>query len=221
MIYFFHHYELPAILQQIRIQEMLLQNQQAAQGNQTALQDNLNNNTTTNAVAHAGRSSAASSVTANGQDQQSTLAQPQAEASNGLPTPAASDQDWMSETAAIITDAIITEALSAPLLENTISTAGITVAQGADMAEENQEGSNRSAGPQEGGGNDEAGATPRVTDCREAEVDKTDIFQQDTKKESESHTEPATAGPHSAPSWAQLLFGFSFKPHNSAFYLFN
>ncbi|PKU34257.1 hypothetical protein llap_15438 [Limosa lapponica baueri] len=28
MIYFFHHYELPAILQQIRIQEMLLQNQQ-------------------------------------------------------------------------------------------------------------------------------------------------------------------------------------------------
>uniref|UniRef100_I3JA50 Transmembrane protein 259 n=1 Tax=Oreochromis niloticus TaxID=8128 RepID=I3JA50_ORENI len=43
MIYFFHHYELPAILQQIRIQEMLLQNQQAGQ-NQTALQDNLNNN---------------------------------------------------------------------------------------------------------------------------------------------------------------------------------
>ncbi|KAM3938848.1 membralin isoform 1-T1 [Leptodactylus fuscus] len=45
MIYFFHHYELPAILQQIRIQEMLLQNQQAGQ-NQTSLQDNLNNNTT-------------------------------------------------------------------------------------------------------------------------------------------------------------------------------
>ncbi|KAM9331299.1 membralin [Gastrophryne carolinensis] len=44
MIYFFHHYELPAILQQIRIQEMLLQNQQAGQ-NQTSLQDNLNNNT--------------------------------------------------------------------------------------------------------------------------------------------------------------------------------
>ncbi|KAM8960456.1 membralin [Pelodytes ibericus] len=44
MIYFFHHYELPAILQQIRIQEMLLQNQQVGQ-NQTSLQDNLNNNT--------------------------------------------------------------------------------------------------------------------------------------------------------------------------------
>ncbi|KFU92777.1 Membralin, partial [Chaetura pelagica] len=46
MIYFFHHYELPAILQQIRIQEMLLQNQQVGQGTQTTLQDNLNNNTT-------------------------------------------------------------------------------------------------------------------------------------------------------------------------------
>uniref|UniRef100_A0A8C7IL18 Transmembrane protein 259 n=1 Tax=Oncorhynchus kisutch TaxID=8019 RepID=A0A8C7IL18_ONCKI len=54
MIYFFHHYELPAILQQIRIQEMLLQNQLAGQGgNQTALQDNLNNNTTTAAAAPA------------------------------------------------------------------------------------------------------------------------------------------------------------------------
>ncbi|KAJ7993300.1 hypothetical protein DPEC_G00271000 [Dallia pectoralis] len=52
MIYFFHHYELPAILQQIRIQEMLLQNQQTGQGgNQTALQDNLNNNTTPGAPA--------------------------------------------------------------------------------------------------------------------------------------------------------------------------
>ncbi|KAG7327667.1 hypothetical protein KOW79_009273 [Hemibagrus wyckioides] len=200
MIYFFHHYELPAILQQIRIQEMLLQNQQAAQGNQTALQDNLNNNTTTNAVAQAGRPTAASSVTANGQERQSPLVQPQAEASNGLPTPAPSDQDWMSETAAIITDAIITEALSAPLLETTASTAGISVARSADTAGENREGSDSSAGPQEVGGNDEAGATPHVTNCREAEVDKTDMCQLDAKKESESHTEAATAGPHSAPS---------------------
>lgn len=200
MIYFFHHYELPAILQQIRIQEMLLQNQQAAQGNQTALQDNLNNNTTTNAVAHAGRPTAASSVTANGQERQPTLAQPQAEASNGLPTPAPSDQDWMSETAAIITDAIITEALSAPLLETTASTAGISVTQSVDMAGENQEGSDGSAGPQEGGGNDEEGATLHVTDCREAEVDKTDTHQWDAIKDSESHNEPATASPRSAPS---------------------
>lgn len=196
MIYFFHHYELPAILQQIRIQEMLLQNQQAAQGNQTALQDNLNNNTTTNAVAQAGRSTAASSVTANGQERQSPLVQPQAEASNGLP----SDQDWMSETAATITDAIITEALSAPLLETTASTAGISVARSADTAGENREGSDSSTGPQEVGGNDEAGATPHVTNCREAEVDKTDMHQVDAKKESKSHIEAATAGPHSAPS---------------------
>uniref|UniRef100_A0A8C5QZL6 Transmembrane protein 259 n=1 Tax=Leptobrachium leishanense TaxID=445787 RepID=A0A8C5QZL6_9ANUR len=51
MIYFFHHYELPAILQQIRIQEMLLQNQQVGQ-NQTSLQDNLNNNTSEQAGAN-------------------------------------------------------------------------------------------------------------------------------------------------------------------------
>ncbi|KAF5909963.1 membralin isoform X1 [Clarias magur] len=195
MIYFFHHYELPAILQQIRIQEMLLQNQQAAQGNQTALQDNLNNNTTTNAVAHAGRPPAAGSVTANGQERQSPLAQPRAEATNGLPAAAPSDQDWMSETAAIITDAIITEALSAPLLETTAPPAEPPV-----MAGVHQEGSERSAGPQEGGGNDEAGATTRVTDCRAPEVDKTDMHQLDAKKESESHPEPATSGPHSAPS---------------------
>uniref|UniRef100_A0A8C7FYF4 Transmembrane protein 259 n=1 Tax=Oncorhynchus kisutch TaxID=8019 RepID=A0A8C7FYF4_ONCKI len=68
MIYFFHHYELPAILQQIRIQEMLLQNQQAGQGgNQTALQDNLNNNTT--AAAAAGGAAPARGGAANGQVQ--------------------------------------------------------------------------------------------------------------------------------------------------------
>uniref|UniRef100_A0A8C8GT98 Membralin n=1 Tax=Oncorhynchus tshawytscha TaxID=74940 RepID=A0A8C8GT98_ONCTS len=81
MIYFFHHYELPAILQQIRIQEMLLQNQQAGQGgNQTALQDNLNNNTT--AAAAAGGAAPARGGAANGQ------------------------LDWMAETAAIITEAL-------------------------------------------------------------------------------------------------------------------
>ncbi|XP_069072350.1 membralin isoform X2 [Pleurodeles waltl] len=61
MMYFFHHYELPAILQQIRIQEMLLQNQQAGQapGQQTMLQDNLNNNTTAAASRPAASSSSA------------------------------------------------------------------------------------------------------------------------------------------------------------------
>ncbi|XP_078526805.1 membralin isoform X2 [Lissotriton helveticus] len=63
MMYFFHHYELPAILQQIRIQEMLLQNQQAGQapGQQTMLQDNLNNNTTAAASRPATSSSSAES----------------------------------------------------------------------------------------------------------------------------------------------------------------
>uniref|UniRef100_A0A8C8GP86 Membralin n=1 Tax=Oncorhynchus tshawytscha TaxID=74940 RepID=A0A8C8GP86_ONCTS len=91
MIYFFHHYELPAILQQIRIQEMLLQNQQAGQGgNQTALQDNLNNNTT--AAAAAGGAAPARGGAANGQ------------------------LDWMAETAAIITEALSSSL--APQLES-------------------------------------------------------------------------------------------------------
>lgn len=200
MIYFFHHYELPAILQQIRIQEMLLQNQQAAQGNQTALQDNLNNNTTTNAVAPTGRPTGSNSVTADGQERQSALTQPQADASNGFPAPAPSDQDWMSETAAIITDAIITEALSSPLLETTASPAGISVTQSTDTAGGSQEVSNRSPEPQDGGGHDEAGSTPHVTDCRVTEVDKTDMHQRDATTERESRTEPPTAGPHSTPS---------------------
>ncbi|XP_075901352.1 membralin isoform X2 [Nelusetta ayraudi] len=61
MIYFFHHYELPAILQQIRIQEMLLQNQQA---NQTALQDNLNNNHSAAAAPAAAPAAAAAAAPA-------------------------------------------------------------------------------------------------------------------------------------------------------------
>ncbi|KAI5101873.1 membralin isoform X1 [Silurus meridionalis] len=190
MIYFFHHYELPAILQQIRIQEMLLQNQQAAQGNQTALQDNLNNNTTN--AAHPGRPSGAGVGTVNGQ---SALTPPQAEAPNGLPGPAPSDQDWMSETAAIITDAIITEALTAPLLDVTAPTAGVTQSAG-----ENGEGSDRSEEAQDDRGNDEAGATPHITDCTEAEVDKTDTPRWNAKQESESQAEAATPGPDSTPS---------------------
>ncbi|XP_062411686.1 membralin isoform X2 [Sardina pilchardus] len=80
MIYFFHHYELPAILQQIRIQEMLLQNQQAGQANQTALQDNLNNNTTPSAAAGAGAGAANPRPAANGQPPQPGEAQASAAA---------------------------------------------------------------------------------------------------------------------------------------------
>ncbi|XP_012678661.2 membralin isoform X1 [Clupea harengus] len=113
MIYFFHHYELPAILQQIRIQEMLLQNQQAGQANQTALQDNLNNNTTASNAANP-------RPAANGQPPQPGEAQASASASSGAqassstgePRPGvpsadvANELDWMAETAAILTEAL-------------------------------------------------------------------------------------------------------------------
>ncbi|KAG9350780.1 hypothetical protein JZ751_024669 [Albula glossodonta] len=117
MIYFFHHYELPAILQQIRIQEMLLQNQQAGQGNQTTLQDNLNNNTSS--AAPAARAAAAS---ANGQVRPSADTQPQSQPHpNGLVSPdtsqGASDLDWVAETAAIITEALASPQLGGSLLE--------------------------------------------------------------------------------------------------------
>ncbi|KAG9266707.1 membralin isoform X1 [Astyanax mexicanus] len=152
MIYFFHHYELPAILQQIRIQEMLLQNQQAGQGNQTALQDNLNNNTS--AVGPAGQAAAANAAaSANGQDRQpAPTSQPPADASSqpvAAAAAASSDPNWMAETAAIITEAIITEALSAPhldsaLLESTTSTAGASMAvetQGQSQGQSQSTGS--------------------------------------------------------------------------------
>ncbi|XP_041745597.2 membralin isoform X2 [Coregonus clupeaformis] len=143
MIYFFHHYELPAILQQIRIQEMLLQNQQAGQGgNQTALQDNLNNNTTTaaaGAVAPAQGGEANSQVRPPDEPLASSVAQAQGSAtpasqSNGLASSATSEGavgeltttelDWMAETTAIITEALSSS--SAPQLGGSLleSTAG-------------------------------------------------------------------------------------------------
>ncbi|XP_051957203.1 membralin-like isoform X2 [Xyrauchen texanus] len=111
MIYFFHHYELPAILQQIRIQEMLLQNQQVGQGNQTALQDNLNNNTST--AAPAGQANAAANT--NGQDGLAAHDQPQLENHNGLVNPTLPvDLDWMAEMA------IGPEALAIPHLDSSL-----------------------------------------------------------------------------------------------------
>ncbi|XP_061834283.2 membralin isoform X1 [Nerophis lumbriciformis] len=105
MIYFFHHYELPAILQQIRIQEMLLHNQQAGQANQTALQDSLNNN---NAAAGPPEPSAAP------QTGPASVVQPQPEAppSSAASPPAPgggevrSELNWVAQTAAIITEAL-------------------------------------------------------------------------------------------------------------------
>ncbi|XP_024278833.1 membralin isoform X1 [Oncorhynchus tshawytscha] len=125
MVYFFHHYELPAILQQIRIQEMLLQNQLAGQGgNQTALQDNLNNNTTTAAAAPARGGEANGQVRPPDEPLASSMAQAQGSAtlasqSNGLAGSATlegavgeltTELDWMAETTAIITEALSSSA---------------------------------------------------------------------------------------------------------------
>ncbi|XP_005281103.2 membralin isoform X1 [Chrysemys picta bellii] len=121
MIYFFHHYELPAILQQIRIQEMLLQNQQVGQGTQTTLQDNLNNNTTAAPTDMGGRrphpaagpaaESSGPSSLAPGEDP-SAVAIAAATASS-----VGSDLNWVAETAAIITEASFLSDLSTTLLE--------------------------------------------------------------------------------------------------------
>ncbi|XP_069734128.1 membralin isoform X2 [Phaenicophaeus curvirostris] len=119
MIYFFHHYELPAILQQIRIQEMLLQNQQVGQGTQTTLQDNLNNNTTAAAVDVGSRrpllapgpSGEGSSPTALTPSEASSVIAAATAASVG------SDLNWVAETAAIVTEASFLSDLSTTLLE--------------------------------------------------------------------------------------------------------
>ncbi|KPP67748.1 membralin-like [Scleropages formosus] len=127
MIYFFHHYELPAILQQIRIQEMLLQNQQAGQGNQTTLQDNLNNNTSS--VAPTMRAAT------NGQVRQSTDASTQDDSqahthTNGPSNLGAGEVagglDWVAGTAAIITEALANPQLGVSLSES-------PMAQGVDV----------------------------------------------------------------------------------------
>uniref|UniRef100_A0A096MFI6 Transmembrane protein 259 n=1 Tax=Poecilia formosa TaxID=48698 RepID=A0A096MFI6_POEFO len=105
MIYFFHHYELPAILQQIRIQEMLLQNQQAGQ-NQTALQDNLNNNNATAAGTAAGPEPAGT-----GQSADSTIEPPPAgllpssSVAVGGAGEVRAELNWVAQTAAVITEA--------------------------------------------------------------------------------------------------------------------
>lgn len=100
MIYFFHHYELPAILQQIRIQEMLLQNQQGGQVNQTALQDNLNNNHSTAAAPEPGPANT---------NQPGLQTDPQPP-SSALGAPGGgevrSELNWVAQTAAIIAEAL-------------------------------------------------------------------------------------------------------------------
>ncbi|NWT04702.1 MBRL protein, partial [Mionectes macconnelli] len=118
MIYFFHHYELPAILQQIRIQEMLLQNQQVGQGTQTTLQDNLNNNTTAAPVEAGGRRAPLATGPA-GEGSGPTTLSP-GEASSVIAAAVGSDLNWVAETAAIVTEASFLSDLSTSLLEPTV-----------------------------------------------------------------------------------------------------
>ncbi|XP_063146886.1 membralin isoform X2 [Candoia aspera] len=114
MIYFFHHYELPAILQQIRIQEMLLQNQQA--GTQTALQDNLNNNTT---VAPTGSANQQPHLDANASgagDGSLASGEDHITAASSTGVSLGNDLNWVAETAAVITEASFLSNLNSPFL---------------------------------------------------------------------------------------------------------
>uniref|UniRef100_A0A673GJV9 Membralin-like n=1 Tax=Sinocyclocheilus rhinocerous TaxID=307959 RepID=A0A673GJV9_9TELE len=221
MIYFFHHYELPAILQQIRIQEMLLQNQQVGQGNQTALQDNLNNNTSS--TAPAGQANAAANVNTNGQDRQATQDQPQLQTHNGLVVntglsidPSNSDLDWMAEIA-IGPDVLSVSHLSDSLLEPggiqdpTSSSAGVTELRGPSTAGENQVGNISAASvppgqgcaqglgpPGDGGGQTESETSSPVTshtDCRVAET-----LKGSTDWEGQTENKSESSDSHSAPA---------------------
>ncbi|KAH0625892.1 hypothetical protein JD844_034253 [Phrynosoma platyrhinos] len=112
MIYFFHHYELPAILQQIRIQEMLLQNQQV--GTQTTLQDNLNNNTTVAPTDLVGRHPHMDTGPAG--EVAGPLASGEGPAAATAPS-LGSDLNWVAETAAVITEASFLSNLSGSFLD--------------------------------------------------------------------------------------------------------
>ncbi|XP_010204569.2 membralin isoform X2 [Colius striatus] len=122
MIYFFHHYELPAILQQIRIQELLLQNQQLGQGTQTTLQDNLNNNTTAAPMA-VGSHQPHLPTGPSGDSSSPPAALSPGEASSVIAASAAAvgrELNWVAETAAIVTEASFLSELSTTLLEPSV-----------------------------------------------------------------------------------------------------
>ncbi|KAK2086822.1 hypothetical protein P7K49_032729 [Saguinus oedipus] len=122
MIYFFHHYELPAILQQVRIQDMLLQAPPLGPGTPTALPDDMNNNS--GAPAAAPDSTSQPPALGPISPGASGSPGPVAAAPSSLVAAAASvaaaaggDLGWMAETAAIITDASFLSGLRASLLE--------------------------------------------------------------------------------------------------------
>ncbi|XP_059847511.1 membralin isoform X1 [Hypanus sabinus] len=150
MIYFFHHYELPAILQQIRIQEMLLQNQQAGQANQTTLQDNLNNNTATESVQQNPTDpgnlleSTPGPAQLNDAPSLADSIQPVRMQNASLEvTPLSSDLNWVAETAAIISEGIAapernTSAQSSNNMNETLSSDGSNVPNASSTIEHAQ-----------------------------------------------------------------------------------
>ncbi|KAM9796307.1 membralin isoform X4 [Syngnathus typhle] len=154
MIYFFHHYELPAILQQIRIQEMLLHNQQAGNANQTALQDSLNNNNATAGL----QPPLAEPADARLAPVSSVVLRPPPEspAAPASTSEVRSELNWVAQTAAIITEALASSGQEGP--------ADVSHAADLWLAEASREGgpgeeSQRTVG--------EAGSTTAVTqtDC--------------------------------------------------------
>ncbi|KAM6463948.1 membralin isoform 2-T2 [Liasis olivaceus] len=116
MIYFFHHYELPAILQQIRIQEMLLQNQQV--GTQTALQDNLNNNTTVAPTGSADQQPHLDATPAGAGDGSLASGEDHITMASSTSVSLGNDLNWVAETAAVITEASFLSNLSSSFLDS-------------------------------------------------------------------------------------------------------
>ncbi|XP_039188936.1 membralin isoform X2 [Crotalus tigris] len=121
MIYFFHHYELPAILQQIRIQEMLLQNQQV--GTQTTLQDNLNNNTTVAATNSAEQQPHLDASTAGAGDGSLASGEGHLPPASSPGASLGNDLSWVAETAAVITEASFLSNLGSSFLDSRASPA--------------------------------------------------------------------------------------------------
>ncbi|XP_011928198.1 PREDICTED: membralin isoform X2 [Cercocebus atys] len=122
MIYFFHHYELPAILQQVRIQEMLLQAPPLGPGTPTVLPDDMNNNSGAPATApdSASQPPALGPVSPGAGGSPGPVATAPSSlvaAAASVAAAAGGDLGWMAETAAIITDASFLSGLSASLLE--------------------------------------------------------------------------------------------------------
>ncbi|KAL6056886.1 hypothetical protein STEG23_003290 [Scotinomys teguina] len=122
MIYFFHHYELPAILQQIRIQEMLLQMPQLGPGTPTALPDDLNNNSGSPAAPDPGPqlslSPGSGSAPAGGASGPGSLGA-SASVSGG-------DLGWVAETARHHLGRVLPVGLGASLLEAVAAAPGHT-----------------------------------------------------------------------------------------------